>query len=515
MKHKILLLLILSLLSGLGFGQKKLKYSAGRLVSGIYQGKKVNKLYKNVKFKQEGRTMTCDSAYAFVKEKNKFLGFGHVLIRERNGNTIRSKTLDYNGTSGLAKFRQEVVLKSKTSTLETETLDYFLNSKEAHFFNGGKLLKDGSILTSERGIFNDITELFFFKGDVVLLKNSDTLLTDTLVYDNKRNIAHLNTYTEILGQDKKLYANKGIYNTKLETAHFHQGAKIIGSKYIMVGDSVNYDAKTENGEAFDNVSIFSIEDSMTIFGDYAIRDEALGTSKVFGNALLEDIDGTDSLLLKADTLISLGDSGTVNLIQARGLVSFLHTDVQGKCNALDYGLADSIITFMDSPILWNGLNQITADTIHVFLLNNEIDHMNAIINSFIISEDQPLQYNQVKGRNLLANFQENQLDEVIVNGNGESIYYAYNDQDDMVGLNKSVCSNMHIYLDSNEVKHIKFLRKPDANFIPPEKIGAGDKTLKGFTWRLEERPTKPQIITIFGDLDNRRIDQAFKPVTTP
>jgi hypothetical protein len=227
---------------------------------------------------------------------------------------------------------------------------------------------------------------------------------------------------------------------------------------------------------------------------------------------LEDIDGNDSLLLKADTLISIGDSGIISLIKARGLVSFLHPDIQGKCEALNYGLADSMITFLDEPILWNGVNQITADTIHVYLLHNEIDHMEAIINAFIISEDQPQQFNQVKGRILTANFDENQLDEVIVDGNGESVYYAYNDEDELVGLNKSICSNMHIYLDSNQVQKIKFLRKPDANFIPPTKIGAGDKTLKGFTWRIKEQPTKLMISEVFGDINNRRVDKAFIPL---
>jgi hypothetical protein len=53
---------------------------------------------------------------------------------------------------------------------------------------------------------------------------------------------------------------------------------------------------------------------------------------------------------------------------------------------------------------------------------------------------------------------------------------------------------MLIYLDSNEVSKITFLKKPDAKLIPVDKINPKELQLRGFKWFGYLRPKKKEDI---------------------
>ena len=61
----------------------------------------------------------------------------------------------------------------------------------------------------------------------------------------------------------------------------------------------------------------------------------------------------------------------------------------------------------NDPVIWNYSNQITSDTINFKLYNDQVEEMNLIKNSFIISTDTMGNYNQIKGRDMKAIFPEN------------------------------------------------------------------------------------------------------------
>ena len=150
----------------------------------------------------------------------------------------------------------------------------------------------------------------------------------------------------------------------------------------------------------------------------------------------------------------------------------------------------------------------TADSIRMLLKGKSIDKIYLIANSFVISEDTLKNYNQIKGRRMIANFSGNTISHVTVQGNGESLYYALQEPDKDVkkisttaseptftmGMNKIICSNMKINFKDGEVNNISFYIKPDASFIPPQELKEGDKRLKGYTWRIAEKPQKKDVV---------------------
>ena len=120
--------------------------------------------------------------------------------------------------------------------------------------------------------------------------------------------------------------------------------------------------------------------------------------------------------------------------------------------------------------------------------------MNSRGNSFIVSRDTIGDFNQIKGRDMVANFRNSQIDKVNVLGNGESIYYALEKDTVMVGMNKIICSNMLIKFKEGQVNSISFYTNPDASFFPPHEILEPESKLKGFAWREEERPLKKDVV---------------------
>src|SRR6185295_18833191 len=150
-------------------------------------------------------------------------------------------------------------------------------------------------------------------------------------------------------------------------------------------------------------------------------------------------------------------------------------------------------------------NQMTADSIRILLKQKKIDRIYLVSNSFVVSQDTLKNFNQIKGRKMTANFEGRAIHHVVVQGNGESIYYALEEKKtkedtlttkstETMGLNKIICSNMRINFKKGKVNNISFYISPDASFIPPHEWTDGDRKLKGFTWRGLDRPKREDVV---------------------
>lgn len=128
-----------------------------------------------------------------------------------------------------------------------------------------------------------------------------------------------------------------------------------------------------------------------------------------------------------------------------------------------------------------------------------------VSNSFVASTDSLSNFNQIKGRKMTAYFDDKNIHHVIVEGNGESIYFALQEVKEekgkkvekysiVSGMNKIVCSNMKINFRQGKVHNISFYIKPDAAFIPPHELKKDEMKLKGFNWRGADRPSRATVV---------------------
>ena len=152
----------------------------------------------------------------------------------------------------------------------------------------------------------------------------------------------------------------------------------------------------------------------------------------------------------------------------------------------------NLIVLNKEPVLWLDEFQLSADTIRIELKDNTIKQVILNHSAFISSEIDSLSVNQISGETMFAQFRNSELNNIKVEGNGESIYYVQDDKEEQnIGVNKIICSNMNIYMEDRKIKNINFYEKPDAILSPIKNIVAKNFLLKGYKqhdkWEIIEK----------------------------
>ena len=313
---------------------------------------------------------------------------------------------------------------------------------------------------------------------------------DTLNYNSGNNTAYFSGPTHITSSGDKIYCESGWYNTTNDIAKFSKNAYVDTKQQKMKGDSIFFDKVKDEGRAYGNVSIIDSAQSIIVSGNKAVRIGKLETSTVTGNALLKQFYGEDTLFLHADTLRAVDEhpisrkgvkdtSITWRVLYAYKKVKFYRTDMQGKCDSLVYSGKDSIMRLFKDPVMWQEENQLTAEKVEMKITSGQIKNLYLQNQAFIISEEDSIKYNQIKGKQMTGYFNENKLVRIFVEGNGQTIYFA-KDKDKLIGINRANCTNLMIYIKDNSVEKITFLKKPDATLFPMSDFMPKEFLLKDF-----------------------------------
>ncbi|PRY11584.1 OstA-like protein [Pontibacter ummariensis] len=479
-----------------GKGEKVQLQGANELIGGVFNGQRIDKLIGNVVFKQNDAILYADSVYQY-KEKNVLEAFGNVRINQADTVTITGNRATYDGDKRSAQISGNVLMRDPSMTLTTPSLNYDLNTHTATYTEGGTIVDPENRLESRRGSYNTDTKVFDFQQNVKVFTKDYNITAENMKYNTLTKVVYFQGPTFIKGQQGDLYAEEGTYNTLEKISRFGRNAYILTPEYRLGGDKLYYDQNTGYGFAEKNVSLRSLKDDVTIYGQTGRYWREKGVAKVYGNPVMETVMEGDTLYMAADTLMSREAKapGKPSMIYAWHGVKIYKSDLQGVADSLSYNRTDSVMHLNVKPVLWSDKSQLVADTIHIQMRNKTIDRMYMYSNAFISSEDTLRNYNQVKGRDMTAYFKEGDISRVNVNGNGESLYYALEGDTLLTGMNKSISSDMILKFAENKLKTISFLVQPDANFIPPHELKEEMRTLEGFVWKAEQRPTKQQVLS--------------------
>jgi len=486
--------LLVALVSA-SYGQKKVRL---RDADELKSGKKgEQRLIGNVVFVQNQTTIYCDSAH-FYRKENSVEAFGKVRIVEGDSITITGSRLIYDGNAKTAKFRRNVVFnKLKTATLYTNNLDYARTSNQAYYFNGGKLVDSINVLTSRKGYYNANTNLASFKQDVQVTHPDYTMYADSLQYNSRTKDIYFVSETTVVNKDSsRMVYQHGVYNTITEVSDLHHGVGE-SEEYTIEGSKYDLDARRNIAKVRGNVVMSSKKEHLIIYGQASDYFQNEGITKVYNKAFVAKItDDNDTLFMTADTLVSIdSDDPQKKRILAYNNVKVFKKDLQGVADSLEYRAADSTIYLYKDPVLWTQGNQLTADSISMLIENNTISKMFLVDNAFVISQDTLMNFNQIKGRQMTAEFADQNIDRVIVQGNGESLFFALDDEDQsFMGMNKIICSNITIRFKGGKVNNLSFYVKPEAQFIPPHELKKDQLTLKGFEWKADNKPGRKDVV---------------------
>lgn len=452
-------------------------------------GKDARKLIGNVRMKHEDVIMSCDSAY-FYPETGSVDAFSNVMIRQADTLTLTGDRVYYDGNRKLARVRNNVTLVNKDITLLTDSLNYNRESGIAYYMGGGILTQEDNRLTSERGRFIVESEVFYFMDSVVIINPDYTIRTDSLKYDSETEISYFTGPTEILSEERYIYCESGWYDTGRDISFVTDNAFLEEEGRTLRGDTLYYEAENGFGRARSRVELIDTAENMILKGNYALYFSEMDDAMVTDSALMIQIDGADTMYVHADTLRTIQDPEAgeeSRILKAYYKVKIFRPDIQVMCDSLVYTEADSAFDFFGEPVLWSEENQLTAEKIRVIMKGQQLEKMYMTGVAFVASQKDSVKFDQMRGKEMTGFFRDNQLARIEVKGNGQTIYYA-EDQDVIIGANKTECSDLIIYLRDNKISKVTYLTKPDGTYFPLDQFPSGEALLSDFSWSEQWRP---------------------------
>jgi lipopolysaccharide export system protein LptA len=449
---------------------------------------------------------------------------------KRGGKLLSDKTQvfsregEYYAATHEAFFRKKVFVSDKDFTLKTDTLQYNTQDKIALFLAPTLITQEKAKIYCERGYYDFAKKNAEFVQHPQYEKEKSKAIADTIKYDGnlkevkmigkarfedsvKVATANLIRYNEtedisyLEGNAKYTDGKQNIvgeaitYNNKSASFSTKGRSVIADSTQILAADDVNFDKEKGVGVAKGNVVWQDTVNKLTVKCaqlDYDKKRDYIKTRGATRPLLITLID-KDTMFLSADTLVSFKDTLQKNeprSLRAYHDVRIFKSDMQAICDSLSYSEVDSTFRLFRSPLMWSDTSQFSGDTIHILLANKKIDRLLLLNKGFIINALENDFYNQIKGKDITAFFSEGKVRRMKVFGNAESVYFATDDKDDYIGINKVVCSDMMIYWggEKNKVENIKFFAQPKGNMTPVKDADANALKMTGFNWSPDKQP---------------------------
>ena len=453
----------------------------------------------------EGVDMWCDQALLYSNE-NFVEAYGNVKMKQGDSINMTSKYVEYSGKTKLAFASGDVILKEPASTLTTDTL-FFDRAKQQSFYkSGGKVVRDSSgTITSKIGRYYMNAQKYQFVKNVKLVNPDYTIDTEQLDFYTETGHAFLYGPSTIVTDESKIYCEKGFFNTETKQGYAVKKSRIDYENRVIEGDSMYFDNNKSFASATNNIKITDTINNSIVKGHYAeiykLKDSVFITKR----ALAISVQENDSVYMHADTLMVTGKAEN-RITRAFKNAKFFKSDMSGKADSIHVnhqtGLTELInltnvkakeaFVTKRQPILWNLGNQMTGDTIQIKSnpKTEKLDSLLVFENAFIISKDTlDAGYNQITGKILIGLFsEENTLRQVDINKNAESIYFARNEKNELVGIDKSKSGSIMMLFSDGEIEELRKIRQVDGKTYPESEFPKNVRKLRGFNWREEERP---------------------------
>ena len=446
------------------------------------------RLIGNVRIRHNEVLMWCDSAWAYTGT-NRVDAFGNVHINQGDTAHLYADMVYYDGDRSFARAMKNVKLINKTTTLASDTVDYDLIGNIGYYDDNGKIVDSTNILTSKIARYFVDEDIAYFYQNVEGHNEKYNLVSDTVKYNTATGIFYIQGPTTIRDSANTIYAEDGWYNSRTGEAQLLKNPLVYNEKQQMKGDVIDYDRAKGYGKARGVIEIIDIDNNVIVKGKNAWFDELTETAFITDSAQFIMVSEGDTLFLHADTLKTVSDTiPDEKIIKAFYGVRFYRTDLQGKCDSLVYFSRDSTIQLFAEPVLWSEIHQMSADYIEMKTNAPAPDEVQLVDNSFIISKQDSVMFDQVKGKNMTGYIVEEQLDQIFVDGNGQTIYYA-RDKGNIIGLNRAESSKIGIRFKDGKIFRISFLGNPEGKLTPIPQLKDQERRLAGFDWKESIRPT--------------------------
>ena len=458
-----------------------------------------------------------DADSIVINQKENFLeAFGNIHINDDDSVHTYSQYLKYLGKEKKAFLKQNIRLTDGKGTLTTNELEYEVGIKMGIYKNGGKLVNGKTILTSKEGYYYGDTKDVYFYNKVEMNSPDTKIITDTLIYNINSEVTSFVSLSTIYNGKRKIITSEGFYDTKNKKAQFGKRSFIDDTTYTLRADDMAFEDSTGKGE-FKGNAVYRSKDSLSGFDLIANNiktNSKTNTILATEKPILFLKQENDTTYLSADTLfsgkystlkkklISSLDSAQKNIktnfnkdssndryFEAYHHVKIFNDSLQAVADSVFYSSIDSVFRLFQNPIVWAQENQITGDTMHLFIKNKNPEKLLVIENAMAISKVNSAFYNQIKGNTITGLFVDGKIDVLKTKGSpAQNVYYAEDEEKKLVGVNQSSADVINIEFKNEKPEKVIFINNLSGTMFPINQVNHNSIKVSGFKWLNDLRP---------------------------
>lgn len=383
----------------------------------------------NVMFRKGDMFMYCDSAN-FYEGTGSMQAFGNVRMEQGDTLFVYADELDYQGDTEFATFYGDgpspVKLINRDVTLTTYIFYYDVAANLGYYDNEGTITDAENRLESGYGEYNPDTKEAEFREHVVLqdIAGEDfKMTTELLRYNTDTHIANIVSPSVIVTDSATVYSSNGWFDTEAEISELYDRSLVVTNRgNTLTGDTIFYDHTAGFGQSWGGMVLTDSIRQTSLEGDYGCYYETPDSSFATGRARIMEYSRQDTLYLHGDTIRTfLLPEDSTHVMTAYPKVRFWRVDVQGICDSLSFMERDSIMYMHRHPIVWNEERQVFGNIINVHFNDSTADWAKLPDFGFLAEHVDEEFYNQLSGKEMLAQFDNGNLRQLDVSGNVEVI----------------------------------------------------------------------------------------------
>ena len=233
---------------------------------------------------------------------------------------------------------------------------------------------------------------------------------------------------------------------------------------------------------------------------HALRDSlAVGDSLAMGDSLsVSDSLAVGDSMSVVDAVEALPpvDSTRIGFLQAIKNVKIFKKNMQVVCDSLLYSDLDSLARLFEGPLIWQDVTrQYAADSVFLVVEKGAMQKASLMSNAFITIEQDSTHFNQIKGAEMLAFFDNNGgLERFDVLGGATALFYL-EENGVLATVNKTDSKMLSASFANGEIQKIYYYDQPKNDGYPKVQLPREDRSLKGFSWEPKRRPADRNAVT--------------------
>ncbi len=433
---------------------------ADRIEGGTVEGKKVQKILENVHLKTEELEVFCDSAYQFVNE-SEVRAYGNIQINTE-GEKIWSDSLVYFTDIDFSQLRGRVVIETDSTILFGNSVDYRFSTKVAHFLDKVRLEDQRGTLLANSGFYYREPDSAVFRGQVQLADTLQYLEGDSLF--SNRSESYYEIHSNVFADDRE-------NNTMLKSDYLE--ADSAGNRLL----EGNAWLKTYESDTTDT-SVTAGTDTTGTAGTDTTGTASADTTHIRAQIIHSERHQTDE--------------DTVDIVNAYHEVRIWSPNFAAVGDTARYDDQTGHFELWSNPIAWHKQVQLTGPYIKAKLVEGDIDSLESYPRPFSVQEDTTIdRLNQITGDTLKADFREGELRQIHIYENANLLRFMKNDEGNPDGAVEMTAPHIYILFRDGEIDTLKAIGAVNGSSFQ-ESEQTAERTLDGFVWNPERRPTEPK-----------------------